>query len=131
MDYLELIKKEYEQNYLDYLTKYIFLSELFSFAVYEADIEKQMVKDMVEVLRAILNGETNEYIKSPSRHKKYIHMVNTPFLYDKLNWGTSVRGAWLDDGKGYYIELLDIEIEVGELTKLIKALIEWYDSLPR
>ena len=130
MDYLELIKKEYSTSFYDY-NKYDFLNELFSFAVYEADIEKQMVKDMVEVLRAILNGETYEYIKSPSRHKKYIHMVNTPFLYDKLHWGTSVRGAWLDDDKEYYIELLDIEIEEGELTKLIKALIQWYDSLPK
>jgi len=131
MDYLELIKKEYSTSFHDYINKYDFLNELFSFAVYEADIEKQMVKDMVEVLRAILNGETYEYIKSPSRHKKYIHMVNTPFLYDKLHWGTSVRGAWLDDDKEYYIELLDIEIEEGELTKLIKALIDWYDSLPK
>ena len=130
MDYLELIKKEYNTSFHDY-NKYDFLNELFSFAVYEADIEKQMVKDMVEVLRAILNGETYEYIKSPSRHKKYIHMVNTPFLHDKLDWGTSVRGAWLDNCKEYYIELLDIEIGEGELTKLIKALIEWYDYLPR
>lgn len=130
MDYLELIKKEYSTRFHDY-NKYDFLNELFNFAVYEADIEKQMVKDMIEVLRAILNGETYEYIKSPSRQKKYIHMVNTPFLYDKINWGTSVRGAWLDDDNEYYIELLDVEIEAGELTKLIKALIEWYDSLPR
>lgn len=130
MDYLELIEEEYPKN-LWYYNKYDFLNELFSFAVYDSDIEKQMVKDMVEVLRAILNGETYEYIKSPSGYKKYIHMVNTPFLLDKLDWGTSIRGAWLDNGKEYYIELLDIEIEEGELTKLIKALIEWYDSLPR
>jgi len=58
-------------------------------------------------------------------------MVNTPFLQDKLDWGTSVRGAWLVDDDEHYIELLDIEIGAGELTKLIKALIEWYDSLPR
>jgi len=42
MDYLELIKKEYNQNYLDYLTKYAFLSELFNFAVYDLDIEKSI-----------------------------------------------------------------------------------------
>lgn len=130
MDYLELIKKQYNTSFWDY-NKYDFLNELFSFAVYEADIEKQMVKDMIEVLRAILNGETYEYIKSPSRYKKYIRMVNTPFLHDKLDWGTSVRGAWLDNCKEYYIELLDIEIGEGELTKLIKAIVEWYDSLPR
>ena len=120
MDYLELIKKQYNTSFYDY-NKYDFLNELFSFAVHDSDIEKRMVKDMVEVLRAILNGETYEYIKSPSRRKKYIHMVNTPFLYDKLDFGISVRGAWLDDGKEYYIELLDIEIEAGELTKLIKS----------
>ena len=130
MDYLELIKKEYSTSFYDY-NKYDFLNELFSFAVYDSDIEKQMVKDMVEVLRAILNGETYEYVKNPRRHKKYIHMVNTPFLYHKLDWGTSVRGAWLDNGYEYYIRLLDIDIEKGELTKLIKALIEWYDSLPK
>lgn len=131
MDYLELIKKEWQYKYGNYLTKYEFLGGVFNFVTYDKNIEKQMVKDMVEVLRAILNGETYEYIKSPSRHKKYIHMVNTPFLYEKINWGNSVRGAWLDNNKEYYISLLEIEIPQGKIANFIKALIEWYDSLPR
>ena len=31
--------------------------------------------------------------KSDEQYINYLTMVNTPFLIDKLEWGTSIRGA--------------------------------------
>jgi hypothetical protein len=38
---------------------------------------------------------TNEYIESsPENYRWHIIMCNMPFFANRIEWGTSIRGAW-------------------------------------
>jgi hypothetical protein len=52
-------------------------------------------------------------------------MVNMPFFTGKLEWGSSIRGAWFDNYKAYTID--GIEIKEKELEIFLTDLIEWCD----
>src|SRR3546814_1407074 len=51
---------------------------------------------VVEVCRAITTRVTHDYIKVEEQYRWYILMCNMPFFAPRLNWGTSIRGAWWD-----------------------------------
>ena len=51
------------------------------------------------------------------------------FLNDKLNWGTSIRGAWFDCNYTVKIDCDRLIIERGEFENFIKQLIEWAKPL--
>jgi hypothetical protein len=74
---------------LEYLGEHIF-----NFTTYESEYSELIAKKALEVCTAISKGETFEYIKEPEGRLWYLLMVNMPFFSDKLEWGTSVRGAW-------------------------------------
>ncbi len=81
---------------------------------------------MLEVLKVILERETFLYIESSNENYiNFITMVNMPFLIDKLNWGTSIRGAWLDSTKEYSIDCGRIKIEENELHYFMQAILDW------
>jgi NTP pyrophosphatase (non-canonical NTP hydrolase) len=50
----------------------------------------------VEVCEAITEKTTFEYIKDEENYRWYIIMCNMPFFNGRLEWGTSMRGAWWD-----------------------------------
>ena len=52
-------------------------------------------------------------------------MINMPFLANKLEWGTSIRGAWFDDWEEYEIDCDRIIIKGDELKVFIADLLEW------
>lgn len=74
---------------LEYLGEYIF-----DFTTYESEYGELFAKKALEVCAAISEGKTFEYIKEPENRLWYLLMVNMPFFADKLEWGTSIRGAW-------------------------------------
>ena len=99
---------------------------IFDFTTYDSDIDVLFCNKMLEVIECILNGETFEYQdKSNDNYINYLLMVNMPFLDDKLEYGTSIRGAWFIVPKRYEIDYGRIVIEKGELKIFIKELIEW------
>ena len=94
-------------GYIDGLTKYGFICELFDLTTYDDDIAERWGKAIVEVMRAIYKHETFEYTKvSDDRYEKYLIVANLLNRYGLLDWGGSIRGAWFayDSGKHVYIE---------------------------
>ena len=74
---------------LEYLGDYIF-----DFTTYDSDLGELFAGKALEVCAAISDGKTYDYIKDAEQYRWYLVMVNMPFFADKLEWGTSVRGAW-------------------------------------
>lgn len=74
-----------------------FLSEsIFDFTTYDGEMAELFGRRAVEVVDAITNRTTFDYIKDPEGHKWFLVMCNTPFFRGRINWGTSVRAAWWD-----------------------------------
>lgn len=110
-------------------TKMEFLgSTIFDFTTYDSAIDILFAEKMIEVLECILNRTTFEYQTDNDKYIDYLVMVNMPFLNDKLNWGTSVRGAWFDCGFDVKLDCDRLIIEKGEFEEFIKQLIEWVRS---
>ena len=105
-------------------------STIFGFTTYDDEIDEIFAKCMLEVCECILNGTSTQYQNTRTKYFNYLTMVNMPFLVDKLDWGTSIRGAWFDEyghasePKEYYIDL-DFSIPKSDIKKFIKALLEW------
>ena len=70
---------------------------VFAFTTYECEYSELFAKKALEVCAAISDGKTFEYIKQPEGRLWYLLMVNMPFFADKLEFGTSIRGAWWDE----------------------------------
>lgn len=96
MDYRKLLERSYEiasvehnDSKFEYLSNYIF-----DFTTYDGEIDELFAKKAIEVCSAI-NTKTNfGYQESPENYIWYLVMCNMPFFADKLDWGTSIRGAW-------------------------------------
>jgi len=74
-----------------------FLSNfIFCFTTYDSEIGALFGKKAVEVALAINNGLTFEYIEDEENYKWFLIMCNMPFFNEKLDWASSIRGAWWD-----------------------------------
>lgn len=99
MDYLELLERSFkiereedlELDRFEYLSEYVF-----QFTTYDGEMSNLFGKKALEVCLVISNKKTFEYQDDKENYKWYLIMVNMPFFLDKLEWGTSVRGAWWD-----------------------------------
>lgn len=96
MDYRRMLEEGYEAiastdpiGRLEYLSDYIF-----DFTTYDSEMAKVFAGRALEVCAAISDKTTFEYIKDAVQYQWYLVMVNMPFFSDKIEWGTSVRGAW-------------------------------------
>jgi hypothetical protein len=100
MKYLELLKHSYEattrldggcrpESYLEYLGEYIF-----NFTTYDSTMSVLFARKAVEVCAAINAETTFDYIKDMENRRWYLLMCNMPFFEPKIEWGTSIRGAW-------------------------------------
>lgn len=74
---------------LDYLGNFIF-----DFTTYDSDMSELFATKALEVCAAISDKATFEYIKDPEQYRWYLVMCNMPFFVGRLDWGTSIRGAW-------------------------------------
>lgn len=74
-----------------------YLSEnIFDFTTYDLEMSETFATKGVEVCAAINDAKTFEYIADAENYKWYLLMCNMPFFSLRLNWGTSIRGAWWD-----------------------------------
>ena len=101
MDYLKMLEHSYkmykEITFDKDATKLEYLaSGVFDFITYEDHHSQVMATKCIEVCLAITNKTTYEYISSECDYRWYLIMVNMPFFQNKLEWGTSIRGAWWD-----------------------------------
>lgn len=109
MDYLKLLKNSYEQvkefQCENELSKYDYLSDyIFVFNTYDSEISELFVQKALEVCIAITERKTFEYQKNKTNYQWYLIMCNMPFFVGKLEWGTSIRGAWWEFGVIFEID---------------------------
>jgi hypothetical protein len=76
---------------LEYLSDHIF-----DFTTYETEMAELFATKALEVCAAISNRTTFDYIVDPDGRLWFLLMCNMPFFAGRLNWGTSIRGAWWD-----------------------------------
>lgn len=102
--YLKLLEESFAQESDPQMsgmvseTRLVFLgTQIFNFTTYDDGMTDLFTRKAVEVVRAVNDRTTFEYIKaSTENYQWYLLMCNMPFFADKLEWGTSVRGAWWD-----------------------------------
>jgi len=101
---------------------------IFEFTTYDDEVDEGFAIGLFKVLDAIINKTTFDFIKDEINYIGYLTHVNSRFLYEKLEWGSSIRGAWLDEFKQYEIYGGNIIIAEGKLEIFIRELMEWVDS---
>lgn len=86
-----------------------------------------LTKDVLEVCKVILDRTNFDYIDDDKNYLKYMTVINFSFFKDKLECGTSIRGAWFEyfpQGK-IEIDCSRIVVERGEIEEFIRQLLEW------
>ena len=99
MDYLKLLEHSFkmDQERDSSMSRLEYLSiNIFDFTTYDSAMDELFAKKALEVCVAITYKQTFEYQKDEEGYKWYLIMVNMPFFAGKLEWGTSIRGAWWD-----------------------------------
>ena len=98
MDYKQLLQHSYEttmrldggaQSRLAYLSRYIF-----DFITYDDAMDELFAQKAVEVCEAINDKKTFDYIAGQENYRWFLLMCNMPFFASRIEWGTSIRGAW-------------------------------------
>jgi hypothetical protein len=95
-DYLKLLEHSYAMSDYDHRLEWLG-GALFNFTTYDGSLDRKFATKAVEVCKAINEGDTFSYIDSnDENYLWFIIMCNMPFFEHRLNWGTSIRGAWFD-----------------------------------
>ena len=104
---VEVLERDYQEVFKEHpgTTKLEYVGDrVFDFTTYDGGVSEKWAKTMVEVIEVILSRKSFEYIESPDNYEKYLTMCNMPFLASMLDWGTSIRGAWIQPDKKYQVE---------------------------
>lgn len=119
MNYLNMLEHSFEvektgrdcapESRLAYLSE-----SIFNFTTYAPEMDELFAAKAVEVCAAINNRTTFDYIKEPEPYKWFLLMCNMPFFEGKLEWGTSIRGAWWGARPGRQIELDSCGLWIGD-----------------
>ncbi len=101
MDYLKLLEHSFavekETGGCPPESRFEFLAEsIFDFTTYDSGMSDLFGRKAVEVCAAINDRKTFDYQKEADGYQWYLIMCNMPFFAGKLEWGTSIRGAWWD-----------------------------------
>lgn len=122
----ELYKEALESPFCPPENKIQFLGEyIFDFTTYDSSITEILANKMLEVIKAISEKTTFEYIEDEKNYLNYLTMVNMPFLANKINWWTSIRWAWFDTWLDEVKITFDWSMKKDELSQFMKELLEW------
>lgn len=101
---------------------YIMLS--FNITTYDTDIDLELFDILIEIMEAILQRKTLEYINiSKQNYRNFILFVN--IIKDYIDWGTSIRTCFFTKllienmSDGSYIEFEEYN-EIKELIDYLK-----------
>lgn len=136
---LEEIYKHHKKTYNNSkMSKLEFVAhETFGLATYDVELDELFAKKIIEVIKVIIERKNFEYIEDKQNYINYILVCQ---LLDKagwIEWGTSIRGAWLVDFRPedaqwnlarYWCRNPDgkeIELDVPYSKNNIIALLEW------
>jgi len=104
----EISRREYLANYI------------FDFNTYDGEMDEIFAAKAVEVCRAITERTTFAYIENPEDYRWYLIMCHMPFFSEKLEWGTSIRGAWWDSRGGVKFQSCGIFHEGEQFAEAIE-----------
>jgi hypothetical protein len=101
------IQEIYAAHYKDYCyflgrddyqpTKYHWAaSEIFDLTTYDDELDELFVKKIIEVLKVIVKRRNFEYIKDENNYITYILVCQLLEKFNWIEWGTSIRGAWIE-----------------------------------
>lgn len=93
----EIYEKRKEQYGNEYSKLEFISSEVFNLVTYDSELDELFATKIIEVLKVIISGKNFEYIENKQDYINYILVCQ---LLDKMNWidwGTSIRGAWIED----------------------------------
>lgn len=80
---------------VDGISRLEFLSDfVFDFTTYDSGMGEVFASKALEACAAISDRKTFDYIKDQDNYRWFLLMVNMPFFVGRLEWGTSIRGAW-------------------------------------
>lgn len=126
MDYLDLLEWSYQveseedarglRGRLEFLAQHVF-----DFTTYESTADKLFARKAVEVCEALTNRTTFDYIGCNDSRIWYLLMCNMPFFATRIEWGSSIRGAWWAGSPGELIGLQSFGFWSGE-TQLVEAI---------
>ena len=101
---------------------YIMLS--FNITTYDTDIDLELFDILIEIMEAILNRKTLEYINiSKQNYRNFILIVN--IIKEYIDWGTSIRTCFFTKllienmSDGSYVEFEEYD-EIKELIDYLK-----------
>lgn len=111
-------------------------SHIFDFTLYDGNIDKLFVTKAIEVCEAIAARDTFTYIKSPENYRWYLAICNMPFFIKRLEWGSSIRGAWWADDAAVLTlhtcglfegeeQLLELTFTREEWLRFMEAIVEF------
>lgn len=108
-------------------------SHVFNLTTYDLKLDQLFVEKIIEVLKVILNRETFEYIKKEDNYINYILVCQKLEQLNWIDWGTSIRGAFLDESNEnatsiceYYYN--DYQYIIKYSKENLIAFIEWYNE---
>lgn len=119
----------YAQNHED-ITRLEYLSDfIFAFTTYDTEMGELFARKAIEVCLAITNRTTFDYIKDKEQYQWFLIMVNMPFFKERLNWGTSVRGAFWDAGinSNFILDTIGLYLNGEIVEKVFFSEDEWRD----
>jgi hypothetical protein len=119
MDYLNLLQHSFAVEKANRecapASRLAYLSDsIFDFTTYDSAMDELFAAKAIEVCAAINDSKTFEYIKDAEQYKWYLLMCNMPFFAERLEWGTSIRGAWWAGQLGKQIEFDTCGLWIGD-----------------
>lgn len=134
MDLVRMLEDSYvvesdSMSRLEWLSEYVF-----KFTTYDSEIAEEFARRALEVCGVISERTSFEFIKDSDNYRWYILMCNMPFFSDKLEWGTSIRGAWWSSGIGIHslgfydegIQIMDsVEFDDDEWVDFVSTMIDF------
>ena len=100
MDYLKMLEESYQEYKDGYFnckppSKLNFIAtQVFLIWVYDSAIEEKMGLEFLKVCDVITKRYNFQFLESEENYELYIRTVSYPFFEGKLEWGSSIRGAW-------------------------------------
>lgn len=114
-------------------SRHEFLADhVFDFTTYDGAMSAEFAQRAVQVCEAITDGETFAYIADEERYRWFLLMCNMPFFVGRLDWGTSIRGAFWEHGSttlescGLWAgdqQVLKLEFSRAEWMEFIRAVV--------
>lgn len=123
-DFMIFTEGEEGEEITDEEVKATYIMRSFNITTYDTDIDLELFDILIEIMEAILNRKTLEYINiSKQNYRNFILIVN--IIKDYIDWGTSIRTCFFTKllienmSDGSYVEFEEYD-EIKELIDYLK-----------